>query len=74
MQQHGTNVGDEPDPPARLSYGIDEAARALGLGRTTIYALIGEGLLRSIKVGNRRLIPASALESFLAAALEGVPT
>ena len=51
-----------------MAYRPDDAALVLGLGRTTTYALIREGRLRSIKVGRRRLIPASEIERFLESA------
>jgi excisionase family DNA binding protein len=44
-----------------LSYSIDGAAEALGLGRTSIYGLINSGKLRNVTVGARRLIPRSEL-------------
>jgi len=47
------------EPEQLLS--IDRAAALAGVGRTTIYAEIGAGRLRSIKVGRRRLVPASAM-------------
>jgi excisionase family DNA binding protein len=47
------------EPEQLLS--IDRAAALVGVGRTTIYAAIGAGRLRSIKVGRRRLVPASAV-------------
>lgn len=50
----------------RLGYGPDDAAVALGLGRTKTFELIRTGELRSIKVGRRRLIPVDALHEFLA--------
>lgn len=56
-----------PQPP-RLSYSVAEASRATGIGRTTLYKLIGDGTLASVKIGNRRLIPASALQDILQAA------
>jgi excisionase family DNA binding protein len=46
--------------PDRLR-SIDQAARALGIGRTALYSEIGAGRIRSIKVGRRRLIPSSAI-------------
>lgn len=49
--------GREPD---RL-LGIEQAARALGIGRTALYSEIGAGRIRSVKVGRRRLVPSSAI-------------
>jgi excisionase family DNA binding protein len=40
----------------KISYGIDEAVKASGLGRTFLYERIASGELRSVKVGGRRLI------------------
>ena len=44
-----------------------EAARLAGVGRTTIYASIAAGELRSIKLGKRRLIAVEALREWLRA-------
>ena len=49
----------------RLSYSIEEVIELTGLGRTTLYQLIGQGELPSCKVGRRRLIRAADLEAFL---------
>ena len=43
---------------------ISEAARRLNLSRTTLYALIGRGELKSRTIGRRRMIPRTALEGF----------
>lgn len=40
---------------------VREAAAALSLGRTSIYALINEGRLETIKIGRRRLIKTESL-------------
>jgi excisionase family DNA binding protein len=48
-----------PAPERLLT--IAEAAEAMSVGRTSIYGLIDAGKLRSLKVGRRRLIPASAV-------------
>ena len=40
---------------------IEQAARALGIGRTALYSEIGAGRIRSVKVGRRRLVPSSAI-------------
>jgi excisionase family DNA binding protein len=38
----------------------------LGLGRSTVFALLASGQLRSVKVGRRRLIPEAAIVEFIA--------
>jgi len=47
------------EPDRLLS--IEQAARALGIGRTALYSEIGAGRIRSVKVGRRRLVPSSAI-------------
>jgi excisionase family DNA binding protein len=44
---------------------IDEAASMLRVGRTTIFRLVAEGELMSIKVGRRRLVPTASLDDFV---------
>lgn len=44
---------------------VEEAARALGIGRSLVYDLIRSGRLRSFKVGSRRLIPAAAIDEVI---------
>ena len=44
---------------------IPAAATWLGVGRSTVYKLLNEGRLRSVRVGGRRLIPSSALADFV---------
>ncbi len=43
----------------------EEAALLLGIGRTAVYQFIASGQLRSVKIGRRRRIPASALDAFV---------
>jgi excisionase family DNA binding protein len=49
-----------------LAYTILEAAKASGLGRSTVYELIGAGKLEARKAGNRTLIPAESLRRYIA--------
>ena len=44
---------------------VSEAQHILGLGRNSIYALLHNGQLRSIRVGKLYKIPRDALEIFL---------
>ncbi|ATE67109.1 DNA-binding protein [Rhizorhabdus dicambivorans] len=50
---------------ARLAYSIDEVAKATGLGRTTLYAIIKQGRLPVVKLGKRTLIRSDDLEQLL---------
>jgi excisionase family DNA binding protein len=43
----------------------EEAARALGLGRSKIYQLLATGALPSLTIGRSRRIHRDALESFI---------
>jgi excisionase family DNA binding protein len=45
---------------------VEEAARRLGIGRTTCYALIRSGELESVPVGRLRRIPAEAVPEYVA--------
>lgn len=54
----------EPDT-RRLLLTVEEAAEALSLGKTKVYELIGEGLLRTVSVGRARRVPVDALHEFV---------
>jgi excisionase family DNA binding protein len=43
----------------------EDAAIALGVGRTKVYELMRSGALRSVKIGGLRRIPATALADFV---------
>lgn len=49
----------------KLTFTINEAIKAVGLGRTTIHKLINEGHLVKVKVGRRTLITAASLEALV---------
>lgn len=44
---------------------INEAAKALGLGRTTVYALIREGRLEIVKLGRRTLVKTESIHRLI---------
>ena len=51
----------------RLAVSVEDAAAMAGVGRTTLYAALGAGSLRSLKIGKRRLIRVEALKAWIAA-------
>jgi len=48
-----------------IAISVKEAAEALSLDRTFIYALINEVQLETIKVGRRRLVKTESLRRFV---------
>jgi excisionase family DNA binding protein len=50
-----------------LALSISAAARALGVSRATVYVLLSEHKIGSVKVGKRRLIERAEIERFIAA-------
>jgi len=49
----------------RLAYRVDDFCHAFGLGRTKTYELINAGVLKTVVVGGRRLIPRESAEALL---------
>jgi excisionase family DNA binding protein len=61
---------DAPRPapagsPGRLLLTVGEAAAVLGVGRTTVYGLIGNGDLEVVHVGRAARVPLVAVEDFV---------
>jgi excisionase family DNA binding protein len=52
---------------------IKATVRLTGLSRATLYRLIGQNLLQTVKVGGRRLVPLPALRDLLQPMPLGVP-
>ncbi len=56
-----------PDPVSdKLAYNVEEAYRALGCGRTKLFALIAAGELKARKIRTRTVIPTECLREFVA--------
>lgn len=51
-----------------LLLSIPETAKALSLGRSKVYELIGEGRLDAVCIGRRRLIKADSVRALVDAA------
>ena len=50
----------------KLAYSINETARALSLGRSSIYAMIADKRLDAFKLGRRTLIRAESIRRLVA--------
>ena len=50
LQANVTGPQVRADAPPR-AYRIDDFCRSFGVGRTTVYALLKNGTLRSVKIG-----------------------
>jgi len=57
------SLGDGPTTPERQTYTIEEAAKILGICRTVAYR---PGVLPTVRIAGRRLVPKQALERLLA--------
>jgi excisionase family DNA binding protein len=51
--------------PQRLTVNVREAARMLGISPRHLTVLLDEGVIRSVRAGRRRLVPISAIHSFV---------
>jgi excisionase family DNA binding protein len=56
----------DKDTMERKAYRVPEFAKATGLSRACVYQLVEEKRLRAVRVGRAILIPASAVDAFLA--------
>lgn len=62
----GNSVLPAPAPREKiepLTLSIKDAAQLLSIGRSTIYRLIGEGQLHTVKIGNRTLIKTASIRN-----------
>ena len=55
----------KPHPSPRLGYRINELCAVIGLGRTTIYALIASGQLDVVRVGRCTIVKAESVQALL---------
>jgi excisionase family DNA binding protein len=67
-QQHRPTAPEQSTriPPERVLLTPEEAGERLGIGRTTVYALIKAGELDSVQIGRLRRIPVTAIQQYAA--------
>lgn len=56
--------------PEAIALSVEDAARRISVGRSTIYELIGEKAIRTVHIGRRTLIPESELRRFISERME----
>ena len=64
-QESSTEGNEAKSNPMRIALTVMEFCQAIGLGKTTVTALIKDGTLHSFRVRGRRLIPATECTDFL---------
>lgn len=50
----------------RVTLTVEEAAKALGIGRGLAYEAVGRGEIPTVRIGRRLLVPRAALQRLLA--------
>jgi excisionase family DNA binding protein len=61
-------------PSGSLTYSIDQAAEVIGLSIGSVCDLVASGELRSIRVGQRRVIPRESVDNFVKAEAKRKPS
>nr|WP_234712980.1 helix-turn-helix domain-containing protein [Mycolicibacterium komanii] len=51
--------------PERILHPIKEVQQVLGVSRSTVYQLVGDSRLPSVKIGRRRFVTAAALSAYV---------
>ena len=60
------DVTPDPPGPTRTLLSVEAAATQLSIGRTTMYALLKNGDVASVRIGRLRRVPAEALTTYTA--------
>ncbi|WP_353943705.1 helix-turn-helix domain-containing protein [Streptomyces sp. HUAS MG91] len=60
--------------PTLLALTVEEAARRLSVGRTTMYALIRDGAVETVPIGRLRRVPVKAISAYLETRMQTRPT
>lgn len=67
MSIPSTGASNDPGEFGKpLAVSVKDACRILGVGNTTMWALIGDGRVKTMSIGRKRLVIYSSLESLIA--------
>jgi excisionase family DNA binding protein len=58
-------MSNNPEKQERRALSIRETAQACGLSRATVYRLIEQNKLATLKIGARRLVPVGSIDALL---------
>lgn len=64
VERVAAKLAERRAEPERL-LDVAEAARRLGIARSTLYSLIAAGRIATVKLGRRRLVPEGAIDQLL---------
>jgi excisionase family DNA binding protein len=62
---HQVSTTEDISGSSLLLLTVEQAAKRLGIGRTTCYALVSSGEIESVPVGRLRRIPAECLSDYV---------
>ena len=69
MTSHATgNSCDAPEGARPLTVSVKTACKLVGVGKTTMWALIKSGRVRTVSIGRRRLVIYASLETLISEA------
>lgn len=68
MVAHSQTTSNAIPLGERAALSVRDTCACLGVGRTTVYKLLEEQKLRSIKIGDRRLVLRASVDELLAQA------
>lgn len=54
----------QPSTAPRVMLTPEQAAEAIGVGRTTMFALIKSGEIESVRIGRLRRVPLASIEAY----------
>ena len=54
-----------------ITVSVKEACRLIGVGNTTLWAMIKDGRLKTIRIGRRRLVVYASIRALLVANTDG---
>jgi excisionase family DNA binding protein len=58
-------MSNNTSKPERRALSVKETGEAVGVSRATVYRLIGQKRLSTVKVGSRTLVPVAAIDALL---------